>query len=70
MDWRNIKHKGYNKSWSSTTTTHPWCDGHSTSISAYGVWEAIAKIQVSKREFYTHIHLWSVWMFKKGGEVE
>ena len=39
------------------TTVHSWCDGHSTSISAYGVWEVRIGVQVSKREFHTHIHL-------------
>ena len=36
---------------------HPWCDGHSTSISTCEVWGARAGVQVSKREFHTHIHL-------------
>ena len=36
---------------------HPWCDGRFTSISASEVWGARAEIQVSKKEFYTHIHL-------------
>ena len=41
----------------SLTAVHPWCDGHSTSISAYGVWGVRAGVQVSRREFHTHIHL-------------
>ena len=36
---------------------HPWCDGHFTSINACEVWGARVGIQVSKREFHTHIHL-------------
>ena len=39
------------------TTAHPWCDGHSTSISACGVWGVRAGVQVSRREFHTHINL-------------
>ena len=39
------------------TTAHLWCDGHSTSISAYGVWGARVGVQVSRRETHTHIHL-------------
>ena len=35
----------------------PWCDGHSISINTCGVWGARARVQVSKREFHTHIHL-------------
>ena len=35
-------------------TAYPWCDGHSTSISACGVWEARARVQVSRRELHTH----------------
>ena len=31
-----------------SNTAHPWCDGHSTSIST---------CRVSKRELHTHIHL-------------
>ena len=31
--------------------------GHSTSISACGVWGIRVGIQVSRREFHTHIHL-------------
>ena len=31
------------------TTAYPWCDGHSTSTSACGVWEARAGVQVSWR---------------------
>ena len=39
------------------TTAHPWCDGHSKSISACGVWGAKAGVQVSRGELHTHIHL-------------
>ena len=39
------------------TTAHPWCDGHSTSMSTCGVWRARAEVQVSTNEFYTHIQL-------------
>ena len=39
------------------TTAHAWCDGHSTSISACGVWEVRAEVKVSMREFHTHIYL-------------
>ena len=39
------------------TTAHPWCDGHSTSISTYGVWRARTEIQVSRRKLHSHIHL-------------
>ena len=42
------------------TTTHPWCDGHSTGISAYGVWGVRVRIQVSKMKLHAHIHLDSV----------
>ena len=34
-----------------------WCSGHSTSINAYGVWEAKAGVQISRKELHTHIHL-------------
>ena len=37
--------------------TYPWCDDHSTSISACEVWGARVGVQVSKREFHTHLHL-------------
>ena len=39
------------------TTTHSWCGGYSTSISACEVWEATGRVQVSKRELHTLIHL-------------
>ena len=39
------------------TTTHPWCDGHFTGISSYGVWGVRVRIQVSKMELHAHIHL-------------
>ena len=39
------------------TTAYSWCDGHSTSIGACGVWGVRAGVQVSKRELHTHIHL-------------
>ena len=38
-------------------TVYLWCNGHFTSISAYGVWWARAEIQVFRRETHTHIHL-------------
>ena len=38
-------------------TAHFWCYDHSTSISVCEIWEARVRIQVSKREFHTHIHL-------------
>ena len=43
--------------WAGTATAHPWCDGHCISISACGVWEVRAGVQVFKREFHIHIHL-------------
>ena len=39
------------------SSAHPWCDDHSTNISAYKVWEVRIGIQVSKKEFYIYIHL-------------
>ena len=39
------------------TTMHPWCGGHFTSISDCGVWGARDGVQVSRREFHTHIYL-------------
>ena len=39
------------------TIAHSWCDDHSTSISVCRVWGARTRVQVSKRELYTHIHL-------------
>ena len=36
-------------------TVHTWCDGHSTSINACGVWGAKVGVQVSRRELHTHI---------------
>ena len=39
------------------TTTHPWCDNHSTGINTCEVWEARAGVQVSMREFHIHIQL-------------
>ena len=39
------------------TTAHPWCNGHSTSISVCKVWGVNVVAQVSKKEFYTHIHV-------------
>ena len=38
-------------------TMHPWCDNHSTSISAYRVWETRVLVQVSKKKLHIHIHL-------------
>ena len=40
-----------------STTAHPWCSGHSTSINACGVRRVRAEVQVSSMEFHTHIHL-------------
>ena len=39
------------------TTAHFWCNGHSTSINASGVWRPRVGVQVSKREFHTYIYL-------------
>ena len=39
------------------STPHPWCGDHSININACGVWEERVGVQVSKREFHTHIHL-------------
>ena len=39
------------------TTAYPRCDGHSISISACGVWGVRARVQISRKEFHTHIHL-------------
>ena len=36
---------------------HLWCDGHSTNISACGVWGIKTDVQVFKGEFHTYIHL-------------
>ena len=36
---------------------HPRCSGHSTNTNACGVWGTRVGVQVSKREFHTHIHL-------------
>ena len=33
------------------------CSSHSTSTNACGVWGASVRVQVSKKELYTHIHL-------------
>ena len=38
-------------------TAHSWCGGHSINISIYGVWRAMAGVQVFRRKFHTHIHL-------------
>ena len=38
-------------------TVHSWCSDHSTSVNACGVQRASARIQVSRKEFHTHIHL-------------
>ena len=35
----------------------PRCGGHSISINAYGMWRVRVRVQVSGREFHTHIHL-------------
>ena len=39
------------------TTMQLWCSGHSTSIIIYGVWGVRARVQISKKEFHTHIYL-------------
>ena len=46
------------------TITHPWCDGHSTSISACSthhkhlyLWRVRTGIQVFRNELHIHIHL-------------
>ena len=39
------------------TTAHPWWYGHSTSMSACGVWGIRVGVQVSRSELHTHIHL-------------
>ena len=39
------------------TIAYPWCDGHFTSISACGMWEVRAGVQVFRRELHTNIHL-------------
>ena len=39
------------------TIAYFWCDGHFINISVYGVWRGKGGVQVSRREFYTHIHL-------------
>ena len=39
------------------TTAYLCCGGHSTSINACRVQKVRAKIQVFKKELYTHIHL-------------
>ena len=36
---------------------HPWRSDHFTSINAGRVWRIRVGVQVSKRKFYTHIHL-------------
>ena len=38
-------------------TAHLWCDSHFTSISTCELLEVRAGVQVSRRKFYTHIHL-------------
>ena len=49
--------KYYFKNWLLKTTAHPWCGGHCTSINACKVWGARVEVQVSRREFHTHIYL-------------
>ena len=34
-----------------------WCSGCFTSITTCGVWGARVRVQVFRKEFYTHIHL-------------
>ena len=48
---------GRERQYKNSTIAHSWCDSHSTSISAYGVWGINVEVQVSMRELYTHIHL-------------
>ena len=43
--------------WNLGIIAHPWCGDHSTSINACGVWGVRTRVQVSKREFHTHVHL-------------
>ena len=38
-------------------TAYSWYGNHFTSITAYGVLGVRVEVQVSKREFHTHIHL-------------
>ena len=61
FQWINCSHKKiylyYQVNCVVWTTMHFWRDNHSTSINACEVWRAIVGIQVSKREFHTHIHL-------------
>ena len=38
-------------------TTYSWLDGHFISISVYGVWGVRIRVQVFRKELYTHIHL-------------
>ena len=40
-----------------STTPYLWYDGHSISIGTREVWRTKVGIQVSKKEFHTHIHL-------------
>ena len=39
------------------TIAYIWCDGHFISISVYGMWRIKVEIQVSKKEFHTHIYI-------------
>ena len=39
------------------TTVHSWCGGLSTSINTCEMWGPRAEIQLSRREFHTHIYL-------------
>ena len=56
LHWRNITDKLF-ISKTRMTTAQPWCDGHSTSISACGVWGVRDVVRVFRKELYTHIHL-------------
>ena len=38
-------------------SAHSWCDSRSTSISVCRIWGIRAGVQVSRREFYTYIHV-------------
>ena len=39
------------------STAYLWCSGHSISIIACGVWGVRVRVQVSRRDRHTHIHL-------------
>ena len=39
------------------TTAYSWCNGHSTSITACGVWWARVRVQVSRKDLHVYKHL-------------